>query len=91
MDESLLRLERQKNIGPRSAAWLASVGLHTVEDLEALGTVAAMGRLRAAGHPVTLNMAWALEATLRGVDARALPAEVKAALRSVLAQPEPAR
>ncbi len=55
MDPSLLRLSRLKNIGRKSEQWLNAIGVHTLDDLEELGAVAAYRQLKARGFPVTLN------------------------------------
>ena len=86
MEPDLLRLAGLKNIGPRSAQWLAAVGIRTLGDLDQVGTVAAYRQVKAAGFPATLNLVWALEATLLGLDWRRLPADEKARLRAALAR-----
>ena len=73
-----------KNMGPKSSEWLASVGIHTLDDVAQLGVVEAYKRVRAAfPDKVTLNMLWGLQAALLDppCDARELPPEIKEALR----------
>lgn len=53
-----------RNVGPKSAAWLRQVGLHTRADLEAAGPVEAYMRVRRAGFRPSLNLLYALEGAL---------------------------
>ena len=71
-----------KNIGPKSSEWLASVGVHTLEDVARLGVVETYKRVKAA-HPekVTLNMLWGLQAALLDLPWRELPPDIKEQLR----------
>lgn len=62
-DTPVAKLE---NLGPKSAAWLVAVGVKTRGDLQRLGSVRAFELVRDAGFPATLNLLWALEATLVG-------------------------
>ncbi len=52
------------NLGPKSVAMLASIGIHTRVDLAARGAVETFITLKATGQPVSLNMLWALEGAL---------------------------
>lgn len=54
------------NLGPRSAALLAPVGLRTLADLRRVGSVAAYVQARRSGQPVSLNLLWAMEGALTG-------------------------
>lgn len=56
--------DKLRNVGPKSAAWLRQVGLHTREDLEAAGPVEAYMRVRRAGFRPSLNLLYALEGAL---------------------------
>jgi DNA transformation protein and related proteins len=53
-----------RNIGPKSAAWLRQVGLHTPQDLSEAGPVEAFMRVRRAGFKPSLNLLYALEGAL---------------------------
>ncbi|MGH8031830.1 MAG: TfoX/Sxy family protein [Luteimonas sp.] len=53
-----------RNIGPKSAAWLRQVGLHTPEDLAEAGPVDAFMRVKRAGFKPSLNLLYALEGAL---------------------------
>jgi hypothetical protein len=62
-----------RNLGPRSAELLATVGVCTRDDLVKLGPIGACARLLADGKPVSLNLAYAIEGALMDCDWRALP------------------
>ena len=66
-----------RNLGPKSAAMLARVGLKKKEDLQRLGGVGAYQLLKEKKIPVSKNMAYAIEGALMDVDWRALPFEFK--------------
>ena len=53
-----------RNIGPKSAAWLRQVGLHTPEALAEAGTVGAFMRIKRAGFRPSLNLLYALEGAI---------------------------
>ena len=55
---------KMRNIGPKSAAWLRQVGLRTLEDIAAIGTVEAFMRVKRAGFKPSLNLLYALEGAL---------------------------
>lgn len=55
---------KMRNIGPKSAAWLRQVGLRTLEDVAAVGTVEAFMRVRRAGFKPGLNLLYAIEGAL---------------------------
>ena len=89
-------LDSLRNVGPQSVAMLATLGIRSVEDLEAAGTVAVYHRLKAAfPKRVTLMSLYALEAGLMELDVLVLPPEIKDALRAAAAVPplrdDPAR
>lgn len=71
-----------KNIGPKSSEWLASVGVHNLDDVAKLGVVETYKRVKAA-YPdkVTLNTLWGLQAALLGIRWNELPDDIKAQLR----------
>jgi DNA-3-methyladenine glycosylase I len=70
------------DLGPASTRWLAAIGVRTRRDLERLGAVDAYRALKNQGYPVSFNLVYAIEAALRGVDWRRLPASVKADLKN---------
>ncbi len=70
--------------GPRTRAWLATIGVTTIEDIRRLGPVAIYHVLKEQGYPVSLNLVYALEGALLGVPWNRLPPDVKAELRSAV-------
>jgi DNA transformation protein len=71
-----------KNLGPKSMEWLASVGVHTLDDIARLGVVETYKRVKAAyPEKVTLNMLWGLQAALLGIPWNLLPQDIKDQLR----------
>jgi len=74
-------IENLRNLGPKSAAWLADIGITTRAQLARTGAIEACRRLRKAGHPVNTVMAYAIEGALMDCDWRALPFEFRKNLR----------
>ena len=71
-----------KNIGPKSSEWLASVGVHTLDDVARLGVVETYKRVKAVfPEKVTLNMLWGLQAALLDIPWNELPPDIKRELR----------
>ena len=72
--------DRLKNVGPKSAAWLRQVGVRTMEDLSALGAVAAFIKVKRAGFKPSLNLLYALEGALLGCHWQQVPEDRRAQL-----------
>lgn len=72
------------NLGPKSAQMLASVGITTVDQLRALGSVAAYVKAKQAGQRVSLNLLWALEGALTGEHWRDVAREQRTGLLMAL-------
>lgn len=53
-----------RNIGPKSMAWLRQTGIRSLEDLHAVGSLAAYVRIKRAGFKPSLNLLYALEGAL---------------------------
>jgi DNA transformation protein len=80
-----MRLRDLPNLGPKSEQWLHSIGVSDVATLAAIGPVEAYRLLQEKGVPgLTLNMLWAMEGALEGVDWRHLPPGRKEELRAEL-------
>ena len=62
-------------LGPASRAMLADVGIANVPQLRRLGAVAAFARVRARSPRASLNLLWALQGALTGVDWRQVARE----------------
>lgn len=72
--------DKLRNIGPKSAAWLRQVGLHTRADLAAAGPVEAYMRVRRAGFRPSLNLLYSLEGALNDCHWQEVPDERRKAL-----------
>ena len=72
-----------KNLGPKSSEWLASIGVHSLDDIARIGVVETYKRVKAAyPEKVTLNMLWGLQAALLDIPWNELPPDIKAKLRN---------
>lgn len=67
MSPSRPPLSAALNLGPKSEAMLVAAGITSVEQLKALGSVAAYARVKATGANASLNLLWALEGALTGL------------------------
>ena len=74
------QLTRLRNLGPRSAQWLAQVGVDSVETLRAMGVAGCFERLLAAGIDPSINLAYAIQGALDDLDWRALPEHTRSEL-----------
>lgn len=69
------------NIGPKSREWLASIRIHSLEDIARLRVVKTYKRVKAAyPEKVTPNMLWGLQAALLDIPWSELPPDIKAQL-----------
>jgi hypothetical protein len=67
--------------GRATTQWLASIGFSNIRDVARTGVVETCLLLRRAGHPVSLNMAYGLQADLMGTTWDRLPDMVRDELR----------
>lgn len=71
-----------KNLGPKSREWLASVGVHALDDVVNLGVVETYRRVKAAyPEKVSLNLLYALQAVLLDLPWNELPPDIKEELK----------
>lgn len=71
-----------KNMGPKSSEWLASVGVHTLDDVVKLGVVETYRRVKAAyPEKVSLNLLYGLQAALLDLPWNELPPDIKEELK----------
>jgi TfoX-like protein len=71
------------NLGPKSSAWLHEIGIHTMEEIEALGVVETYKRLKEAyPHKVSLNMLYGLQAAVLDIPWTALTPDLKQQLKA---------
>ncbi|GAB4401966.1 MAG: hypothetical protein OHK003_28990 [Anaerolineales bacterium] len=71
-----------KNLGPKSSEWLASIGVHTLEDVARLGVVKTYKRVKAA-YPdkVSLNLLYGLQAAMLDLPINQLPQDIRNQLK----------
>lgn len=67
--------------GLRTTQWLASVGITNIRAVAKLGVIETCVLLRRAGHPVSLNLAYGLQADLMGTTWDRLPEAVREDVR----------
>ncbi|MEE2832074.1 MAG: TfoX/Sxy family DNA transformation protein [Candidatus Latescibacterota bacterium] len=79
-----MRTSSLRGIGPKSARWLADAGVHTRDDLQRLGAVAAFRAVQAAGFTPTLNLLWGLQGLSWTSTGSTCPPSIKAQLRADL-------
>lgn len=71
-----------KNMGPKSREWLASVGIHSLDDVAKLGVVETYRRVKAAyPEKVSLNLLYGLQAALLDLPWNELPPDIKEELK----------
>ena len=69
-----------RNIGPKSAAQLRQVGVRTIDDLRALGSLEAFVKLKRAGFKPSLNLLYSLEGALLDCHWQQVPEERRSEL-----------
>jgi DNA transformation protein len=57
-----------RNLGQASSAMLLKAGIHSVEQLRTMGSVAAYMTVKNAGESPSLNLLWAIEGALTDRD-----------------------
>jgi hypothetical protein len=72
-DDPIRELGTRFWLGPKSSRWLYDAGVRTRADIERLGAIEVCRRILAAGHPIAVVVAYALEAGLTGCRWDALP------------------
>jgi DNA transformation protein len=70
------------NRGSKSSEWLADVGITTLDQVVQMGVIPVCLRVKAAGHPVSLNLAYALQGAIIGVPWNALPPPIREDLQT---------
>ena len=77
-----------KNIGPKTKQWLASIGVHTLDDVVNLGVVETYKRVKAAyPEKVSLNLLYGLQAALLDLPWNELPPDIKEELKRQVENP----
>lgn len=72
--------EKLRNIGPKSAAQLRQVGVRTLDDLRAAGSLDTFIKLKRAGFKPSLNLLYAMEGALLDCHWQQIPDERRSAL-----------
>ena len=70
-----------RNLGPRSAEWLADIGVYTVDDLARVGVVEAYFLVKAKGYNASAVLLYALYGALHDMHWQDVPLETRAQLR----------
>jgi len=69
-------------MGPKSRQWLASIDVHTLDDVVSLGVIETYKRVKAAyPEKVSLNLLYALQAALLDLRWNELPPDIKEELK----------
>ena len=77
-----------RNMGSKSSEWLASVGIHTLDDVLNLGVVETYKRVKAAyPEKVSLNLLYGLQAALLDLPWNELPPDIKEELKRQVENP----
>ena len=72
--------EKLRNIGPKSMAWLRQTGVRSLDDLKAVGSLAAYVRVKRAGFKPSLNLLYALEGAILDCHWQEIPEERRSVL-----------
>lgn len=67
--------EKLRNIGPKSAAQLRQVGVRSLDDLRAAGSLETFVKLKRAGFKPSLNLLYAMEGALLDCHWQQIPEE----------------
>jgi hypothetical protein len=57
-------MNKIRNVGPKSAAWLRQIGVRSTEDLERVGPVEAFLKVKRAGFRPSLNLLYSMAGAL---------------------------
>ncbi len=73
------------NIGPKTATWLETIDVKTLEDIERMGVIEVYERLKALyPEKVSLNALWALQGAILDIPWNQLPESMKENLKQRL-------
>lgn len=62
-----MRIQDLNSLGPKSQAMLTQAGITRVDQLKAMGSVAAYVQTKRVNKSASLNLLWALESALTGI------------------------
>jgi hypothetical protein len=83
-------MNKIRNVGPKSAAWLRQVGVRSTEDLARVGSVEAFLKVKRAGFRPSLNLLYSMAGALADCHWADLPEERKQELLAALEAAESA-
>lgn len=66
-----------RNLGPKSLAMLAEIGIRSLEDLKQVGVIATFRAAQELDSKVTMNLLWSLEGALSDRDWREITSKRK--------------
>lgn len=69
-----------RNLGPKSRAWLAGLGIHDLDGLRRADPYRVYAQLKAQGEPVSLNLLYALIGAVEDQDWRAVQREQRSGI-----------
>jgi TfoX C-terminal domain len=81
-----MKISKMRNLGPKSEAMLAKIGVNSSLDLENLGAVEAFKQLQTSGEKVSLLMLYAMHGALTDQAWEMLPPDEKQALKLAVEQ-----
>ena len=67
--------------GLKTTKWLNSIGIFHIDDVVKIGVIPVCIRLKQAGYPVSLNMAYGLQGDIMGISWMQVPDDIKHSLR----------
>jgi hypothetical protein len=83
-------MNKIRNVGPKSAAWLRQIGVRSTEDLARIGPVEAFLKVKRAGFRPSLNLLYSMAGALADCHWADLPEERKQELLAALEAAESA-
>jgi hypothetical protein len=83
-------MNKIRNVGPKSAAWLRQIGVRSTEDLARVGPVDAFLKVKRAGFRPSLNLLYSMAGALADCHWADLPEERKQELLAALEAAESA-
>ena len=64
-------------VGYKTTEWLFSIGLYNIKDVSNVGIFPVCKLLRSKGYPVSVNLAYGLQAEIMKLSINKLPSEIK--------------
>lgn len=86
MFQATTPVEDLKNIGYKTAEWLREIDIQTLDDLEKAGIPQVYAQLKEKGHPVSVNLAYALQGAILNIHWAGVPSELREELRVLVGE-----